>query len=198
MISGSLRNKVGAALIVLAVALFVVPALFPVQSVLTHDTRRTTNAPAEELRQEGVKVVAYENLTERGQELYAATLENGGEYSVPATEGARDFSYPNVSERRAAYGDRAGPGGPRPGVVVVERPVDGSLPESDEHFFLDADEDFEGNETRLRRQALRHDMMQTRTEQPPLGSPPQLLRLGAVVLAVIFLGTGGYFLSSKG
>ncbi|MEF8852584.1 MAG: hypothetical protein V5A44_00295 [Haloarculaceae archaeon] len=40
--------------------------------------------------------------------------------------------------------------------------------------------------------------MQTRTERPPLGSSPQLLRLGAVVLAVISLGAGGYFLSSSG
>lgn len=196
MISGALRDRVGAALVVLAVALFVAPALVPVQPLLVHDTGRTTNAGPTELRQEGTRIVAYENLSERGQELYVATLEHGGEYRVAQGEGAPDFSYPNESQYRAALEDSGGEA--RPGTVVVARPVDGSLPDADEEFFLDADEDFEGNETRLRRQALRYDMMTTRTEQPPLGSPTQLLRLGAVVFAVICLGTGGYFLSSKG
>jgi hypothetical protein len=116
--------------------------------------------------EDGVEVVAYENLTERGQELYVETLEAGGEYSVAQSEGTPDFSYPSESQRRAALEDRDRR--VRPGTVVVERPVDGSLPDSDEEFFLDADEDFEGNRTELRRRA------------------------------VVSLGTGGYVLSSKG
>ncbi|PSQ03454.1 hypothetical protein BRC95_08995 [Halobacteriales archaeon QS_5_68_33] len=36
------RNTLGTALVVLAVVLFVVPAVFPAQPVLIHDTDRTT------------------------------------------------------------------------------------------------------------------------------------------------------------
>jgi hypothetical protein len=39
--------------------------------------------------------------------------------------------------------------------------------------------------------------METRTEQPPLGALPQLLRLVAALLAVVSMGVGGYLLSSK-
>ena len=197
MISGALRNRVGAALVVLAVALFVVPAFFPVQPVLVHTTWGDTQQPPEQLRQgEQIRVVAYENLSERGQELYVEALENNGEYRVPEGEGAPVFVYATDADRRGAMESQNMTAAGR---VVIERPADdSSLPAADERYYPREEGLNETEREQRREQALRYDLMQTSKEQPPLGSPPQLLRLGAVVFAVIFLGTGGYFLSSKG
>lgn len=192
------RNTIGTALVVLAVVLFTVPALFPVQPMLDHNTRASTNAPGEELERDGQRVIAYENLSDRGQELYRLTLENNGEHRVSQDQGAADFEYPTREERAEARenGDRS-----RPENVIIERPEDDSdLPEADEHFFGPRGEEVENesvNETQRRKQAMRYDLMRTATEQPPLGATPQLIRLVAVLLAVVSLGLGGYFLSSK-
>jgi hypothetical protein len=84
----------------------------------------------------------------------------------------------------------------------VKRPVaDDDLPPSDERFypgrFEREGESLNESEVEQRRQqVLRYDLMQTRTGDPPLNSPAQLLRLGAVLLAVLSLCTGGYLLSS--
>jgi hypothetical protein len=189
------RSQLGTGLAVLAVVLFAVPAFFPVQPMLTHDTGETAPAPPEELRQQGYEIVAYENLTERGQELYVTTLENDGEYRVAVGEGADDFAYPTDGEVRAMYDNGTEPG------IVVERPEDASsLPSSDERFYGYPSEDEDVNESQLeqRRQTIeRYDAMSTRTAQPPLGATPQLIRLLSVLLAVLSLGVGGYLLSSK-
>ena len=143
-----------------------------------------------------VRVVAYENLTERGQELYVGALENDGEYRVPEGEGAPVFVYATDADRRGAMESQNMTAAGR---VVIERPADdSSLPAADERYYPREEGLNETEREQRREQALRYDLMQTSKEQPPLGSPPQLLRLGAVVFAVIFLGTGGYFLSSKG
>ena len=192
------RNTLGTALVVLAVVLLVVPAVFPVQPVLIHDTDRTTRDSPSELREQGVPVVAYENLSERGQELYVETLRNDGEYRVPKGEGAPEFDYLTDAERREAFRNdnesavRS---------VVIERPEDDSdLPPADEFGVGPGDEEEEelsGDEQERRETMRRYDAMRTTTEQPPLDSPPQLLRLGAALLAVISLGVGGYLLSSN-
>ena len=192
------RNTLGTALVVLAVVLLVGPAVFPVQPVLIHDTDRTTRDSPSELREQGVPVVAYENLSERGQEVYVAALE-GEDYRVGQDAGAPDFRYPTSAERREAFeaDDMSGTG-----MVVIERPEDDSvLPPPDERFFGPREEEEAESEEELeerRQQVLRYDAMVTATDQPPLGSTRQLLRLGAVMLAVVSLGTGGYLLSSKG
>ena len=192
------RNTLGTALIVLAVVLFVGPAVFPVQPVLIHDTDRTTRDSPSELREQGVPVVAYENLSERGQEVYVAALE-GEDYRVGRNAGAPDFQYPTSAERREAFEADNMSG---TGMVVIERPEDDSvLPPPDERFFGPREEEEAESEEELeerRQQVLRYDAMVTATDQPPLGSTRQLLRLGAVMLAVVSLGTGGYLLSSKG
>jgi len=189
------RNTIGTALVVLAIVLFVVPAVFPVQPMLTHDTRSSTNAPPAELRQQQIQVVTYENLSDRGQELYVETLEHDGEYRVGVDEGAPEFVYPTDAERHEAYeSDNMTAAG---SVVVVRPEDDSNLPRADE-FYRPRDEDGNDDEAQQRRErAMRYDMMRTSTGQPPLGSTPQLLRLGAVMLAVVFLGVGGYLLSSK-
>jgi hypothetical protein len=190
------RNRLGTALVVLAVVLFVVPALFPVQAMLTHDTRHTVPPDPESIQENGFEIVGYENLSERGRELYVRTLENGGEYRVRQGQGAPGFEYPTREERRAALTgetDRS----ERPGSIVIKRPEDDSgLPEADEDRFGPPREEGE-NASERRELTMRYDAMRTFLEQPPLESPPQLARLVAALLAVLSLGVGGYLLSSK-
>jgi hypothetical protein len=192
------RNTLGTALVVLAVLLFVGPAVFPVQPVLIHDTDRTTRDSPSELREQGIPVVAYENLSERGKEVYVAALE-GEDYRVGQDAGAPDFRYPTSAERREAFEADNVSG---TGMVVIERPEDDSdLPPADERFSGAREEEEAKNDEQpeeRRERVLRYDAMVTATDQPPLGSTRQLLRLGAVMLAVVSLGTGGYLLSSKG
>jgi hypothetical protein len=193
MMAMNRRNKLGTALVALAVVLFVAPAFFPVQAVLVHDTRASAPPEPEEIRDQGYEIVAYGNLSERGQGLYVRTLENGGEYRVGQGEGAQEFGYPTDAERRAAFRNDSLE---RPGGIVIERPEDDTgLPRADERAFGPPRE----GETEAEREerALRYDAMETRTEQPPLGSLPQLLRLAAALIAVLSLGVGGYLLSSR-
>jgi len=179
------RTAIGTALLGLSVVLFVLPALAPVQPVLVHDTDPGTFGGPGELREEGVRIVSYDELSERGQELYLAALDTNGEYQVPQGEGAPAFEYPTSTERSDARGD----GQERPGVIAVERPVDGDLPPGDEPF-SEASSDDEDDERR--QTAQRYDLMRTATEPPGLGAQPQLLRLAAVLLATLSLGVGGY------
>ncbi|MFB6250849.1 MAG: hypothetical protein ABEI27_04025 [Halobellus sp.] len=199
----SRRNRAGTALVGLAVVLFVAPALFPVGPVLVHDTRGSAPGTPAEIRERGIPVVAYGNLSERAQELYVTTLENGGEYRVARGRGAPAFDYPTVTEVRRA---RENGSQSTPGRLVIERPADDAhLPPADERAYVDPEEvgaveDGEVNETRVeqaRERAQRYDLVETRTGDPPLGSTPQLLRLASVLLAVVSLGAGGYLRSSK-
>lgn len=125
------RNTVAlAALLVLGVGLLVVPALVPIQPIRYHDSRAGTFANESELRTEGYEIVAYENLSDRGQELYVRTLRNGGRYTVALGKGAPDFAYPtdeelgdieDYRERRTRES------------IVIERPADDAgLPPPDE------------------------------------------------------------------
>lgn len=192
------RNTVGTVLVALAVVLFVVPAFFPVQPVLVHETWGSTMATGEQLEQEGFEVIAYENLSQRGQELYRKTLLNDGRYTVPQGEGAPEFTYLSAEEERTARenGNESAFRG-----VVIERPNESDLPPADEPRFgpLDEEEKEEmpEEERRARQAAQRYEELDTAVEQPPLGSMPQLIRLAAALLAVVFLGVGGYLLSSK-
>jgi len=176
------RKRIGTALVVLAVVLFVIPAFFPVQTTLVHDTRPSVRQEPDELRDQGFEVVAYGNLSERGQELYVKTLENNGEYRVEPGLGAPEFDYASSSGFR--------------GDVVIERPDgDAGLPPADERFGGPPRE--EEGESEPEERPPRYDAMRTGTEQPDLGALPQLLRLAAAMLAVLSMGVGGYLLSSK-
>ena len=187
------RNTLGTALVVLAAVLFVVPAFFPVQAALVHNTGASQPGEPELIREDGYDIVAYENLSERGQELYVKTLENGGEHSVTQGNGAPDFEYPTSAERGATFENGSLD---RPGAIVVVRPEDDDdLPRADERPFGPPREGETEKERRERH--LRYDAMDTRTEQPSLGALPQLLRLFAALLAVVSLGVGGYLISSK-
>lgn len=208
-------------LLALGVTLLVAPAVVPIQPVLHHDTRPGTVQPRSELAAEDVKVVAYENLSERGQELYVRTLRSGGHYHVPLGEGAPDFEYPSPDD----FGDerRFGPGSDT-GRTVIERPPDADLPPPDEPT-EEADEPREpprargeragrpptdaGGETPpgeddqtsgptiedRRRLIARYDVMVTQTSPPSLTSRATLLRVLSTVGGVLALGIGGYLRS---
>lgn len=181
------RNKVGTALVGLAVLLLVLPALFPVQAVLVHDARPSTDASESQLEARGATVIDYGNLSERGQELYVKTLDSSSDYTVPAGEGAPEFNYTadvsTIQEEREFSSN----------VVVIDRQGADGLPPANEYGQRARD----GRTSDERREIQRYDMMVTREGQPPLGSTTQLLRLGSVLLAVVLLGVGGYLLSSR-
>lgn len=185
-------------LVACGIALVVAPALFPIQPVLSHDTRRGTIDNRTELERQGFEIIAYENLSERGQELYVRTLTNGGEYRVPRGEGAPDFTYhtpgdPDTAESHRERRTRRG--------VVIERPAEADLPPADEPLRA-AEDRHEAAEERgtadgpsveeRRRQIARYDLMTTRTTRPPLTARSSLARLLSVVLGVLTLGVGGY------
>lgn len=180
-------TQIGTALLVLGAVLLVVPALFPVQPVLIHDTTPVTFDSPEEIESQPIEVVRYENLSESGQELYVQTLESGGEYTVSQGDGAPDFEYLTSAEHSEIRSETD----PRPAVVVIKRPQDNDLPPADEPFAEDSPRD--GPQDDQRREGVqRYDMMETTTQRPGLGAVPQLLRLGAALIAVLSVGVGGY------
>lgn len=183
------RKRIGTGLVVLAVCLFTLPALFPVQTVLMHDTTAVTFDGREQIEAEGVEIITYDNLSEYGKELYVNALENDGKYSVPPGEGADDFEYLTGSERRDAFGET----NRRPASVAIDRANVTDTPVADEPF---AHEVGDGLDERGKK-VQRYDMVQTTVERPSLNEPRQLVRLVALLLAVLSLGMGGYLLSSK-
>ncbi|ELZ00851.1 hypothetical protein [Natrialba asiatica] len=187
------RNKLGTAFVVLAIVLFTVPALFPVQAVLTHDTRDSTSDGQEQLEEQGTKIVEYDNLSEKGQELYVQALENGGEYRVSTEQGAPEFDYMTSVELAQRQDENPEH---QPGFIAIERPDDADLPPADEPSNRGPSENDEEYEQH-REQVQRYDLMTLSKGPPPLGATPQLLRLAASLLAVISFGIGGYLLSSK-
>lgn len=209
------RLTPGGVLVAVGVLLVVWPALFPVQPVLYHDTGPRTMANGTDMERQGYTVVAYEDLSERGQQLYVATLENGGTYTVPVGEGASEYAYPTVDELGEVEDFRERRAMQR---VVVERPPDADLPPADESVEF-AEERLrdrrEGREERrnraeeegetpptpttetpsieeMRQQTARYDLMSTRTDLPPLTAPQSLARLLSVLLGVVAVGAGGY------
>ncbi len=193
MSSMNRRNTVGLALVVLAVILFTLPAFFPVQAVLTHNTGPGSFDSRAELEENGVEIIGYENMSERGQELYRQTLEAGGSYSVSQGNGATDFGYLTGAERQV----RTERPRQRPSLVAIERPEDASLPPADEPFERVRGGGDESGDEQRRQQVQRYDLMDTSTEPPSLGALSQLLRLAAALLGVLSLCVGGYLYASN-
>ena len=187
-------------LLVVGLALLIAPALFPIQPILVHDTRPGTIDNASQIREQGYRIIAYENLSDRGQQLYVQTLGHGGEYSVPLGEGAPEFNYPTPSELGSVsdYRNRTALQG-----VAIERSAKSDLPPADEP--LQAAESVQrryerNNQTapsqkEIRRQIGRYDLMTTRTASPPLEEPTSLARVVVAALGVLALGIGGYLRS---
>lgn len=191
------RSTLTAAIAVLGIVLLVAPALIPIQPVLYHDTNPSATENASQLREQGYRIVAYENLSERGKELYVETLEADGRYVVSTGRGAADFAYPRLTrlEGEEAYREER-----RQRYVVIERPADdGHLPPADERShaaeYMVEDERRRGSnrsEAEIRRQIERYDVMSTKTDSPPLTATASLARLLSAVLGVLSIGTGGY------
>jgi hypothetical protein len=181
------RNEVGAGLLVVGVLLLVVPALVPVEPVLVHDTDPESFESPAELEQRGIEVLAYENLSERGQDIYRSALRTDGIHRVSPGEGAPAFSYPTrenpADDQRAVSG-----------LVAIERPADVALPPADEPRGPVRGEAGERDGQR----AQQYELMETRKGPPPVGSLPQLLRLLAGALGVVSAGVGGYLVVSLG
>lgn len=190
------------ALLVAGVALLVAPVLFPIQPMLYHDTHQGTVGNESRIEEEGYEIVAYENLSERGQQLYVRTLRAGGEYRVPVDEGAPDFAYPSPGELADIrdYRERRTLQG-----IVVERPPNADLPPPDEPVEA-AERDNRHAEKRgteseqsidaRRQQIARYDVLTTRTDRPPLTASSSLLRLLSTAAGIVVLGTGGYLRST--
>ncbi|MFC7142087.1 hypothetical protein ACFQMA_19905 [Halosimplex aquaticum] len=166
------------AFVALGLVLLAAAAVVPVGTVHWHDTsvEQPDYIEGNEtgLRSEGYRVVAYENLSERAQDLYVATLENGGEYRVPPSDGADDYDYPTRAEviERANMSD---PGARYPMHVIVERPngtVD--LPPADEE-----------------RPDATYDAMMTKTSGPPLLAVGRIHQLLLALAGIATLGYGG-------
>jgi hypothetical protein len=171
------RRAVGAGLLVLGVLSLVVPALVPVGSEHVHDTRPTTTESRAELEDRGVPVLAYDDLSDRGQAVYREALLTGGVYSVPPGQGIQALEYPDND----------------PKLVAIERPADAEdLPSPDELRVGPVDEDLPEDEQQRRQDAQRYDLMEVNAGPPSLDSFPQLLRLAVGLLAVLSLGVGGY------
>lgn len=198
----SLRSKIGLGLVALGVILLIVPSLAPVQQVLYHDTGPGTIENETALERQGYTVVEYENLSERGQELYAATLRSGGRMTVPVGQGATDFAYPTETElaEYERYSERE-----KAQAVVIERPEDADLPPADEPLRAaeyrvreDGEEATPSQDEiqQVRDEIARYDVITTHTGEPPLGGTQHLLRLIALLAGVIAIGTGGYLLST--
>ena len=203
------RSKIGGALFALGVVLLVVPSLAPVQPVLYHETNTGTLANETTLEQQGYTVVEYENLSDRGQELYVTALENDGHYTVSVGQGANDFPYPTDAElgeyENHSLRDTAQS-------VVIERPADTDLPPADERLraaeYRARDESAEEGETpttpseaeiqQIRDEIARYDKINTRTGEPQLGGSQHLLRLLSLLTWVVAVGTGGYLHSTHG
>lgn len=193
-------ETLGTVLVVAGVAALLVPALFPVQQVLYHETRVGETGNESQLEQQGYTVVAYENLSARGQELYVEALRVEGPHTVPVGEGAAAFPYRTQAslrdiedyERRRTLTS-----------IVIERPPDADLPPADEPVEMveyEAEErERSPNQSeieRRQRQTARYDVMQVRRGMPPLTASSNLLRLGVIAFGVVAVGVGGYLRAS--
>lgn len=204
-------------LLVVGVAALLVPALFPVQQVLYHDTGAGTTANGSDLEAQGYTVIEYENLSERGQEIYVAALRSPERaYTVPAGEGAPEFPYDGAADiddatTRAAFEERQ-----RRTSVVIERPDDTDLPPPDEPVDRiraepprPEQEAASGGETATRpngsvrqqrleqrREAVgKYDLLTVRQGTAPVTDTGTLLRLGSVLFGTVAVGLGGYLRS---
>jgi len=203
------RSKIGAVLVAVGFVLLIAPSLAPVQPVLYHETNAGTTENETMLERQGYTIVEYQNLSDRGQELYVETLQRGGRMTVPLGEGAGEFSYPSEADLAEfeRYSERE-----KAQSVVIERPVNADLPPADEPLraaeYRARDEPEREGETpttpsdaeiqQLREEIAIYDIVTTSTGEPPLGGTQHLLRMVALLAGVVAIGTGGYLLSTHG
>jgi len=211
-----LTDTAATVLLVLGVAALLVPALFPVQQVLYHETRAGTTSNGSELEAQGYTVIEYESLSERGQEIYVAALESEEEYTVPAGQGAPEFPYDGADDIGEVTNREEFEARQRLTSVVIERPDDADLPPPHEPVErIEAEQrrreeaaasgretatrsEEAAREQRLeqRRQVVAtYDLVTVRQGTPPATDSGILLRLGSVLFGAVGIGVGGYLRS---
>lgn len=176
------RTLLGILLIVVALPLLAMPATMSVEPYQYHETTPTLDAFNESgsvnesrLESNVATVVAYQNLSERGQELYTKSLENDGRITFPVGEGAPDFEYlseADVSELPPSEAYKAG-------TVIVKRPIDTDLPAPDEN----------SNDTR-------YDFMAYGQEKPDFPSEEHVPQVVLPILGFCALAGGAYLISN--
>lgn len=200
-------------LLIIGVIALLAPALFPVQQVLYHEVGAGTTANGSQLEADGYTVIAYENLSERGQAIYVSALESPErEYTVPAGTGAPEFPYegptdPGDTESYLAYQRLTG--------IVIERPGDADLPPPAEPIgrldrerervteppasknATDSENSSQEASARAQRKQVvgTYDLVTVRKGSPPLTAPANLMRLAGVVVGTLAIGVGGYLRS---
>lgn len=216
-----LADTAGTVLLVVGIVALLVPALFPVQQVLYHETRAGTTADGSELRAEGYTVIEYENLSERGQEIYVAALRSPDRaYTVSVGQGAPEFPYDGADDLGDVSGQAEFEERQRLTSVVIERPDDADLPPADEpverldrerppredaanggetasrnETATEGDRPSEQDVAQRRQVVAKYDLVTVGQRTPPVTDSGNLLRLGSVLLGTIAIGVGGYFRS---
>ena len=216
-----LADTAGTVLLVVGIVALLMPALFPVQQVLYHETRAGTTADGSELRAEGYTVIEYENLSERGQEIYVAALRSPDRaYTVSVGQGAPEFPYDGADDLGDVSGQAEFEERRRLTSVVIERPDDADLPPADEpverldrerppredaanggetasrnETATEGDRPSEQDVAQRRQVVAKYDLVTVGQRTPPVTDSGNLLRLGSVLLGTIAIGVGGYFRS---
>jgi len=210
----SIADTAAVVLLAVGVAGLLLPALFPAQQVLYHEVDDGTTANGSELEAQGYTVVAYENLSDRGQDIYVEALRSPERrYTVPAGEGAPEFPYTGANdsgpvENAEEYQQRR-----IQSSIVIERPEDADLPpaaepvqrvdrELEERQAAAEDEPGTPKEARLearleqrRAETERYDLMTVQKGTPRATDSGSLSRLGGVLLGTLAIGVGGYLRS---
>jgi len=174
------RKKVSFVLLLLSVVLFGVFLTTSVNDVRIHDTSLYISERSSVHDVEYTPIVEYENLSERGQEIYRATLENDGRYWTPIGEGASDFEYSaNTTVKNDTVSGSGFEGGRVP-TIIIERP-------EDDAFLPPIDEPYEE----------KYDWMATSTQEPPIMSGKHNRKLGSISFAIITLISGVYVYTTR-
>jgi len=161
--------------LVLGISLLASIFLFPVGYHLSHSTgipaNDTTAASADNSVE--IEIIAYQNLSDRGKELYKKTLTAGGGYTVTNGEGAPEFPY--LTEREQSKEEK-----PLLATsVIIKRPAnDSGLPPADQPPEY----------------GTRYEFLATSAFKPPLTAAPWMLRYLAGLVGVVLLAGSGYAL----
>jgi len=169
---------IGIILIVLSLPLFGFSTTLSVESHQYHDAGATFDPLSDPkgvnesvIEERHTNVISYQNLSDRGKNLYIKSLENDGKVTFPVGEGAPGFTYLSVDEM-----DNLEPGEAfRKGTVIIKRPANDSLPPAGEQ-----------------RNTTKYDFMTYGQEKPDFPSEEYVPFLVVPGLGFLLIFTGGY------
>jgi hypothetical protein len=157
-------------LLIAGLALLAAAVAVPVGQIDKHDTRAQSMQSNEEITA-SYTVLAYEELSDRGREVYRRALENDGTYAVPEGEGASEFTYLTRDELNGMSPEQQR----QATQYVIDRRGASSLPPADE-----SDPD------------ARYDLITVGTYDPEFPSEQHVPNLAAAAVGLVCLGVGGY------